>query len=352
MSHEQSLTIRKANLTRTFALLGALSSAGLTAGCQQRTPTAAPTATTAATQSVPAELTFAPQVPSAITRSQPARVVVNLEAIEQNGDLANRVSYNFWTYNGHVPGPFIRVRVGDTMEVHLMNRSSDKTHTVDFHAVTGPGGGAPHLMANPGQEAVASFKAMRPGLYVYHCAANPIPAHIANGLYGIVLVEPEGGLPRVDREFYVMQSEFYTEGTVGAPGLQAYSSRKAAAEDPEYVVFNGNASALTGEGALRARVGETVRIYLGNIGPNKISAFHVIGTIFERVYREGGLAEFGQNIQTTAVPPGGASVVEFRLLVPGTYTLVDHSIFRTERGAAGLLNVEGSDAPDIYKKGE
>ena len=352
MSQDQSQSIRRPNFMRILPLLGAIMSTGLAAGCQQQTPTATPTAATAATQSVPAELTFAPQAPSPIARSQPARVVVNLEVIEQNGDLANRVSYNFWTYNGHVPGPFIRVRVGDTMEMHLMNRSSDKTHTVDFHAVTGPGGGAPLLMANPGQEAVASFKAMRPGLYVYHCAANPIPAHIANGLYGLVLVEPEGGLPRVDREFYVMQSEFYTEGTVGAPGLQAYSSRKAAAEDPEYVVFNGNASALTGVGALKARVGETVRIYFGNIGPNKVSAFHVIGTIFERVYREGGLVEFGQNIQTTAVPPGSASVVEFRLQVPGTYTLVDHSIFRTDRGAAGLLNVEGAEAPDIYKKGK
>ena len=236
------------------------------------------------------------------------------------------------------------------MEVHLMNRSTDKTHTVDFHAVTGPGGGAPLLMANPGQEAVGSFKAMKPGLYIYHCGANPIPAHIANGLYGLVLVEPEGGLPRVDREFYVMQSEFYTEGTLGVSGLQAYSSRKAAAEDPEYVVFNGNASALTGEGAMKARVGETVRIYFGNIGPNKISAFHIIGTIFDRVYREGGLADFDRNIQTTVVPPGSASVTEFRLQVPGTYTLVDHSIFRIDRGAIGSLDVEGAEAPDIYKK--
>jgi nitrite reductase (NO-forming) len=352
MNLEQSQSIRRSNLKRMPVLLWAFISASLVMGCQQQTPTATPTAVTTATQSAPAELTFAPQVPSPITRSQPARVVVNLEVIEENGDLANRVSYNFWTYNGHVPGPFIRVRVGDTMEMHLMNRSSDKTHTVDFHAVTGPGGGAPLLMANPGQEAVASFKATRPGLYIYHCAANPIPAHIANGLYGLVLVEPEGGLARVDREFYVMQSEFYTEGTVGAPGLQAYSSRKAAAEAPEYVVFNGNASALTGEGALKARVGETVRIYFGNIGPNKLSAFHVIGAIFDRVYREGGLVEFGQNVQTTAVPPGSASVAEFHVQVPGTYTLVDHSIFRIDRGAAGLLNVEGAEAPDIYKRGK
>ncbi len=299
---------------------------------------------------VPAELTFAPQVPAPITRSEPAKVVVNLEAIEKAGDLADGVTYPFWTYNGHVPGPFIRVRVGDTLEVHLKNQGGNNTHTVDFHAVTGPGGGAPAMMANPGQETVAAFKALKPGLFVYHCAGNPIPAHIASGLYGLVLVEPEGGLPKVDREFYVMQSEFYTVGALGERGLQAYSSRKAAAETPEYVVFNGNASSLTGKGALRAKVDETVRIFFGNIGPNLVSSFHVIGEIFDRVYREGGLVNATENVQTTLVPAGSASVVEFRLKVPGTYVLVDHSIFRTERGALGFLEVEGPEAPGIYRK--
>jgi nitrite reductase (NO-forming) len=253
-------------------------------------------------------------------------------------------------YNGHVPGPFIRVRVGDTVEVHLKNRSSDKTHTVDFHFVSGPGGGAPLLMANPGKESVGEFKALKPGLFMYHCAANPMPAHMANGLYGLVFVEPEGGLPKVDREFYVMQSEFYTEGAVGKPGLQAYSSRKAAAETPEYIVFNGNVSSLMGHGALKARVGETVRIYFGNLGPNKISSFHIIGVIFDRVYREGGLTDPAYNIQTTLVPPGGASVVDFQPRVPGSYTLLDHAVFRVDRGAMGLLSVEGPAAPDIYRK--
>jgi nitrite reductase (NO-forming) len=264
--------------------------------------------------------------------------------------LAHGIIYNFWMYNGHVPGPFIRVRVGDTVEVHLKNRSSNKTHTVDFHFVSGPGGGAPVLMADPGQESVGEFKALKPGLFIYHCAANPMPAHMANGLYGLVLVEPEGGLPKVDREFYVMQSEFYTEGTVGKPGLQAYSSRKAAAETPEYIVFNGNVSSLMGHGALKARVGETVRIYFGNLGPNKISSFHIIGVIFDRVYREGGLTDPAHNIQTTLVPPGGASVLDFQPQVPGDYTLLDHAIFRIDRGAMGLLSVEGPAAPDIYKK--
>lgn len=302
-------------------------------------------------QTVVAELAFAPNVPPPVTRTAPARVVVNLEVIEQVGPLAEGVSYPFWTYNGHVPGPFIRVRVGDTLEVHLKNRESNKTtHTVDFHAVTGPGGGAGVLMVPPGGGTVAAFKALKPGLFVYHCAGNPVPAHIASGLYGLILVEPEGGLAKADREFYVMQSEFYTEGSVGQPGLQAYSSRKASAETPEYVVFNGHATSLVGGGALKAKVGATVRLFFGNIGPNKVSAFHVIGEIFDRVYREGGLVHADENIQTTLVPPGAASTVEFHLDVPGTYTLVDHSIFRLERGAAGFLQVEGPEAADIFKK--
>ena len=303
-------------------------------------------------QTVPAEMAFAPLVPPPIARSEPARVVVNLEVTEQNGELASGVTYNFWTYNGHVPGPFIRVRVGDTVVVTLKNRSSDKTHTVDFHFVSGPGGGAPVLLTNPERESVGEFRALEPGLFIYHCAANPMPAHMANGLYGLVLVEPEGGLPKVDREFYVMQSEFYTEGAVGAPGLQAYSSQKAAAETPEYVVFNGNVSSLMGDGALKARVGEKLRIYFGNLGPNKVSSFHIVGVILDEVYRDGGLLDPVQNIQTVLVPPGSASVLELRPLVPGIYTLVDHAIFRVDRGAMGILTVEGPAAPDIYKKAQ
>ena len=331
---------RKSWIARVVWVVTTVSLLGAAAGCQD----------SASQQAGPAEVAFAPQVPPPITRSQPAKVVVNLEVTEQNGELARGITYNFWMYNGHVPGPFIRVRVGDTVEVHLKNRSSDKTHTVDFHFVSGPGGGAPVLMADPGQESVAEFKALKPGLFIYHCAANPMPAHMANGLYGLVLVEPEGGLPKVDREFYVMQSEFYTEGAVGKPGLQAYSSRKAAAETPEYIVFNGNVSSLMGHGALKARVGETLRIYFGNLGPNKISSFHIIGVIFDRVYREGGLTDPAHNIQTTLVPPGGASVLDFQPQVPGNYTLLDHAIFRVDRGAMGLLSVEGPAAPDIYKK--
>lgn len=332
-------------------VLGALSAALLLAalsGCQKGTETQ--TSLSEPQHTVTADLTYAPNVPLPITRTSPVRVIVNLVAEEKAGELAPGVTYNFWMYNGHVPGPFIRVRVGDVLEVHLKNLSPDKTHTVDFHAVTGPGGGAPVLMANPGQETVGQFKMLHPGLFVYHCAANPMPAHMSNGLYGMLLVEPEGGLAKVEREYYVMQSEFYTEGGVGKQGLQAYSSSKASAETPEYVVFNGNASSLTGTKMLQAKVGETLRIFFGNAGPNKISAFHVVGTSFDRIYRDGGMKHADENIQTALIAPGSAAIAEFQVLVPGHYTLLDHSIFRTERGAMGMLNVDGADVPQVYRK--
>jgi nitrite reductase (NO-forming) len=335
----------------TLASLSAVLLLAVLSGCQKGTESGASSAAFAApSQIITADLTYAPNVPPPITRTAPARVVVNLEAQEKTAELAPGVTYNFWMYNGHVPGPFIRVRVGDVLEVHLKNLSPDKTHTVDFHAVTGPGGGAPILMANPGEETVGEFKMLHAGLFVYHCAANPMPAHMSNGLYGMVLVEPEGGLPKVDREYYVMQSEFYTEGKVGEPGLQAYSSSKAAAETPEYVVFNGNAGSLMGANMLPAKVGETVRIFFGNAGPNKISAFHVVGTTFRRIYRDGGMKHPDEDIQTALVAPGSTAIAEFPILVPGKYTLLDHSIFRTERGAMGMIMAEGPDAPGIYHK--
>lgn len=295
--------------------------------------------------------TYAPNVPPPIKRKSPAVVKVTIEVIEKEWELAPGVVYRAWTFDGRIPGPFIRVRVGDVLEIHLKNHETSKnTHTIDFHAVTGPGGGAPILMTEPGHESVVRFKALHPGLYIYHCAADPVPVHIANGLYGLVLVEPAEGLRPVDREYYVMQSEFYTDGKLGEKGTFGISTTKAFDEEPTYVVFNGRVGSLTGEGALKAKVGETVRLYVGNIGPNLVSSFHVIGEIFDRVYREGTLKNPDYDIQSTLIPAGAATTVEFHLEVPGKFTLVDHSIFRIIKGAAGFLMVEGPEAPEIYKK--
>jgi nitrite reductase (NO-forming) len=302
---------------------------------------------------VKAILTSAPLVPPPVERPGNAKVIVNLETTEVNGVLADGVQYTFWTFGGTVPGPFVRVRVGDVVQIRLKNaEKSLHPHSIDLHAVTGPGGGAAATQLGPGQEGAFEFKALNPGLYVYHCATPSVPEHIANGMYGLILVEPEKGLPRVDREYYVMQGEFYTKGKTLAPGLQVIDPAKLSAERPEYVVFNGKMGALTGEGAVRAKVGETVRFFVGNGGPNLISSFHVIGEIFDTVYTEGAIGGGApaRNVQTTLVPAGGASIVELTVQVPGRFLLVDHSIVRAmEKGALGVLEVAGAEQPGIFR---
>lgn len=296
-----------------------------------------------------AVLTHAPDVPAPITRDRPTRVVVNLETQELVGRLADGVEYTFWTFGGEVPGQFIRVREGDVVEFHLNNRPDSRVpHNIDLHAVTGPGGGATSSFVAPGQTATFVFKALNPGLYVYHCATAPVGMHIANGMYGLILVEPEGGLPSVDHEYYVMQGEIYTTGGYGEEGLQNFSMEKALAESPDYVVFNGSVGSLVGDNALKAEVGEKIRLFVGNGGPSLISSFHVIGEIFDLVYHEAG-STASENVQTTLLPAGGAAVVEFEVQVPGNYLLVDHSIFRAfNKGALGVLTVAGAEDSVIY----
>ena len=307
----------------------------------------------AALPEVKAVLTSAPLVPPPVDRPGNAKVIVSLETTEVKGPLADSVQYTFWTFGGTVPGPFVRVRVGDVVQIRLKNaEKSMHPHSIDLHAVTGPGGGAAVTQLGPGQEGAFEFKALNPGLYVYHCATPSVPEHIANGMYGLILVEPEKGLPRVDREYYVMQGEFYTKGKTLAPGLQALDPAKLTGERPEYVVFNGKMGALLGEGAVKANVGETVRLYVGNGGPNLISSFHVIGEIFDSVYTEGAVGGNGpaKNVQTTLIPAGGAAIVEMQVQVPGRFLLVDHSIVRAmEKGALGVLEVAGAEQPGIFR---
>lgn len=296
-----------------------------------------------------ATLTHAPDVPPPITRPHNTKVIVHMETRELVARLADGVDYTFWTFGGQVPGQFIRVREGDLVEFHLSNHPDSKMpHNIDLHAVTGPGGGATSSFTLPGHTSVFSFQAINPGLYVYHCATAPVGMHIANGMYGLILVEPKEGLPKVDREFYVMQSEFYTRGAHGEAGLQPFDMNKAMREDADYVVFNGSVGSLIGDNALQAEVGETVRLFVGNGGPNLVSSFHMIGEIFDKVYPEGGFPPVS-NIQTTLVPAGGSAIVEARLQVPGTYILVDHSIFRAfNKGALGMLNASGEDNTTVY----
>jgi nitrite reductase (NO-forming) len=281
----------------------------------------------------------------------PPRVVtIDLEAVELIGRLANDTTYNYWTFNGKVPGAFMRVRVGDTVHLNFKNHADSRMiHSVDLHAVTGPGGGAVMTQTHPGESKSFQFKALNPGLYVYHCATPMVANHISSGMYGLILVEPVGGLPKVDHEFYVMQREIYTDRAFGQRGHDEFSVEKLLAERAEYFVFNGAVGALTTEHPLKAKVGDTVRIFFGVGGPNATSSFHVIGEIFDRVYAEGAMgSNIATNVQTTMVPAGGATIVEFKLEVPGRYILVDHSLSRLERGLAGFLVVEGRENRDIF----
>ena len=297
-----------------------------------------------------AVLTIAPNVPPPIQRKHATKVRVDLEVKEVVKRMADGVDYLFWTFGGEVPGLFIRVREGDMVEFHLKNHPSSKMpHNIDLHAVTGPGGGAASSFTAPGHESQFSFKALNPGLYVYHCATAPVGMHVANGMYGLILVEPKEGLPPVDKEYYVMQGEFYTKGKFGEEGLQPFDQDKAVDERASYVVFNGAVGSLVGDKALKAKVGDRVRLFVGNGGPNLLSSFHVIGEIFDKVYQEGGVKVSQEQVQTTLVPAGGSAIVEFGTNVPGTYILVDHSLFRAfNKGALGMLKVTGDPNLLVY----
>jgi len=333
--------------------------AALLAACSQNSPPAAATADTGGSRSgdfgppqgepVNAVLTSPPLVPPPTGRHAPAKVIVKLEVREVEREIAAGVKYTFWTFGGTVPGSFIRVRQGDTVEFHLENHPGSKMpHNIDLHGVTGPGGGAASSFTAPGHASQFTFKALNQGIYVYHCATAPVGMHVANGMYGLILVEPPEGLSAVDHEYYVMQGDFYTVGKYREKGTQSFDMQKAIDENPTYVLFNGAEGALTGPNTLKAKTGERIRLFVGNGGPNLISSFHVIGEIFDKVQPEGGTHP-QENVQTTLIPAGGAAIVEFHTEVPGNYIMVDHSIFRAfNKGALAIMEVVGDARADIY----
>ncbi len=298
-----------------------------------------------------AEISRSPmEVGEPVGKRAPQTMNVNLETTEIIGQLGDGATYRYWTFNNKVPGPFIRARVGDTINVNMANaKDSHMIHSVDFHAVTGPGGGAAVTQAAPGTEKGFTFKALSPGIYVYHCATPMVAQHISNGMYGMILIEPEGGLSKVDREFYIMQGELYTAQNHGTKGENEFSLEKLLEENPQHITFNGSHDALTKTHQMEAKVGETVRIFFGVGGPNLTSSFHVIGEIFDRVYNLGDLTSPPlQNVQTTSVPPGGATMVEFKVEVPGKLIVVDHALSRMEKGLVGIINVTGPENPEIF----
>jgi copper-containing nitrite reductase len=294
---------------------------------------------------------FAPNVPPPISRKEQRRVVVNWTIKETQAEIAPGVIYDdYWGFEGKVPGPLLRVREGDLVEIHLSNGlNSTHAHNIDFHFVSGPGGGAAALNVMPGQTAVLEARAMAPGLFMFHCASPDIPMHIANGMYGFVLVEPAEGLRPVDKEFFIVQSEIYAHN--GDKGHQKFDPERGEKMDAQYVVFNGAQGSLLNANAPHVPLNKSVRLYVGNAGPNYVSSFHVIGQIFDSVYREGDLiSPPAHSLQTTLIPAGGSTVVEFTPRVPGTFLLVDHAIFRLHRGAAGSIIADGDKmaAAEIY----
>ncbi|MGJ3261525.1 MAG: copper-containing nitrite reductase [Rhodospirillales bacterium] len=289
------------------------------------------------------------EVPAPITRTEPKTLKVTLETVERVAELNDGSEYRFWTFNNQVPGPMLRARVGDTIEVTMKNADDSwMAHNVDFHAVTGPHGGGSATMAMPGESKSFSFKALKPGLYVYHCATPTVAQHIANGMYGMILIEPEGGLPKVDKEFYVMQGELYTVEPIGTPGELTEDYDRLIDELPTHYVFNGKVGGLVKDKPLTAKVGETARIYFGVGGPNKTSSFHVIGEIFDKIYDLGGVKSVTEDVQTVTVAPGGATIADIKFEVPGTYVIVDHALSRVEKGLAGHIKVDGPENPAIF----
>ena len=288
--------------------------------------------------------TFAPNVPPSIERNEPRLLKVSWKILETKKEIApNLVYQTYWTFEGQVPGPMLRGKVGDVFQIELKNDAKNlHSHNIDFHFVTGPGGGATALNTGPGNKSVIEVRATTPGLFMYHCATADIPTHISNGMYGYVLIEPKEGLPKVDHEFYIVQSEFYTHDD--SPGEKFLSLDHLKNEHPQFVVFNGKVGALTGENSLHVYKNEKIRLYVGNAGLNLASNFHVIGEIFDKVYPEADLiSPPRQGIQTTLIPTGGASVVEFTPEIPGNLILVDHALVRAiYKGAAGIITVHGS----------
>jgi copper-containing nitrite reductase len=294
-------------------------------------------------------------LPPPIGNRSPALVRVTLTSKELVGvlDPANGTTYRYWTFNGKVAAPFIRVKQGDTVEVTLVNeKESQMVHSIDFHAAIGPGGGAAFTQVPPGQSKTFAFQVNTPGLFVYHCGSPMIAEHIANGMYGMILVEPKEGLPPVDHEYYLMQGEIYTEQPKGKTGLQQFSPEKLAREAPEYFIMNGAVDAITKEFPMHAKVGETVRIYFGNAGPNATASTHMVGEIFTRYWALGSLTTPAMSgIQTATVPSGGAAIIEIKASKPGNFAIMDHAIARMEKGDMAVLQVKGDDDPALMHAG-
>jgi nitrite reductase (NO-forming) len=258
-----------------------------------------------------------------------------LSVQEKNVDIGSGMTYGAWTYNGTVPGPVLHVKQGDDVTIHLIN-DTKIAHGIDMHAAAlAP---SKHFMPIPGKtELKYAFRAEDAGVFMYHCSAPPIVTHIANGMYGMMIVEPRGGWGEKAQEVDIVQGEFY--GDPDDKGFVAGNSQRMMDERPDLVVFNGAVEKYV-EHPIDIKVGELVRVFFVNAGPNRTSTFHLIGSMFSKVYRSGNPANPMYALQSFEVGPGDGAMFEFRVHEAGNYPFVDHAIARAYKGAIGVFHAE------------
>lgn len=320
-------------------------------------PAAATAAATSATPAPkPVRVAADPtKIPPPIHRSIAKTHKVTLEAKEMTGELKPRILFHYMTFDGQVPAPMIRARQGDTIEVTLKsNKDNTHPHNADFHSCYGSGGGADFLTVGPGETKSISFKVNDPGAFIYHCAVGNLDYHISSGMFGMILVEPKEGLPPVDREFYFGQHDIYIKDPVDENTVAKFDFDSMLKETAQYVVLNGAYNGFTSGryGALKAKQGETIRIYFVNGGPNLISSFHPIGNIWSKFWLQGSLAnEPFKLMQTVQVNPGSCAILEMKLPVPEKIRLADHSITRTARqGLLAEIEVSGTPVLELFNQ--
>ena len=293
-------------------------------------------------------------VPAPVQRTSAVTHEVALTCEEIEAEIRPGVTFRYMTFGGQVPGPMIRVRQGDTVRFTLENLPSSRAlHNIDFHAVYGTGGGAEATNVQPDQSNGMVFQARYPGAFIYHCAVPNLDYHISAGMFGLIFVEPPEGLPEVDREIYLGQHELYTKDPKSDQhNHQHFDYERMIAEDPNYVLLQGAKTALTADraGPMKARVGETARVFFVNGGPNLTSNFHPIGNVWSKAWREGAIASDPERyVQTMAVPPGSCGIFEMEFPVPETVKLVDHALSRVvHKGMLGEIVVEGEPRPNVF----
>jgi nitrite reductase (NO-forming) len=282
---------------------------------------------------------------------------VRLDTTHKIIEIAPGVKFSAWTFGDQVPGPVVRARVGDRIKFSMTNRSDEKMpgisvtaapmmHSMDFHsAMVSPQD--KYRSVAPGQTINFEFVANYPGVYMYHCGTPMVLEHIASGMYGMMIVEPREGYPtKADREYAVIQSEFYTKPDpdkrkVDGVPLYVLDGARVRAKAPTYTVFNGRYNGFV-EKPLIAKPGERVRLFVLNVGPSNTSSFHVVGTIFDRVWFEGNPDNQWRGAQTALLGSSNTAIVEFIIPEAGSYVMVDHHFANASQGAIGLIAAGGA----------